>query len=203
MPGAEIFTTTLAFAKPLDAPFTQENVSGLAAQLAPLYGAFHAKPAAFASGGVVFQRVDTYAIGVDGRATAQGSGTLVSPVQGSGGLNLPNQCTMVMSLRTGRPGRAFRGRMYLPTLSMGIYLESDGQIAPGQATDLATAFRIFLEGANDITFGPEQIRAVVASGVGEGANTEITQLSVGRVIDTQRRRRNELAEDPITLPIAP
>ena len=38
---------------------------------------------------------------------------------GVGSMKCPPQTSMVVSLRTGRPGRSYRGRMYLPSLAAG------------------------------------------------------------------------------------
>lgn len=201
MPGGEQFATTLNVAKGINLAFSESEIEALADAVGPLWGTFHASVNAQLSALVGFARVDTYAIGTDGKATAQGTFTPITPVVGSGGVSLPNQCTMVMSLRTGRPGRAFRGRMYLPTLAIGDGLGADGRVQIGRVEDLADQFKVFVDAVNTLTVDGADVRAVVASGVGLGANTLITTISAGRVIDTQRRRRNELVEEPYVVPV--
>jgi len=203
MPGNEIFATTLNFASALDAPFTLSEVQEVAPDLAALYETFHESVKGQMSVGCIFTRCDTYAVGTNGKALFQGSATLATPAVGNGSITLPNQCSMVMSLRTNRAGRAYRGRMYLPTLNVGGGLGADGRLTANIASDLADQFVIFLNAANNVVAGTTPIQAVVSSGVGLGANTAITQLSVGRVIDTQRRRRSNLEEAPYTLTVNP
>lgn len=117
---------------------------------------------------------------------------LVEPSLGaSTGQQLPPQCSEVVSLRTGSPGKSFRGRMYFPPLSVGA-LTGEGSISTGAQGELADAMQRFFNTYNAAS-APVNATAFVASDVRQQL-TAINQIQVGSVFDTQRRRRSEIAE---------
>lgn len=110
------------------------------------------------------------------------------------GAVLPLQDSVVVSLRTGTPGPRGRGRFYLPTLPT-AFMGSHGRLDSSVPPTIATAAKAFLEGL------------VYSSPSGAGAHTRtivtgspwvnysaITQVKVGDLVDTQRRRRRQLDE---------
>jgi len=107
---------------------------------------------------------------------------------GGGGGNAP-QLAVVLSMRTARPrGRGSNGRMYIPAAPS---LEGNtGRFPAGEATTIATAAALFVSTINEIL----QTEAVVGSTVGAGLLETITGVRVGRVLDTQRRRRAGIPE---------
>jgi hypothetical protein len=121
----------------------------------------------------------------------------LSPLSGTGAGGYP-QIAVVLSLRTARPrGYASNGRMYVPC-SQAIG-SSDGRISAATALGIATAGATLIAAINDVGLG----QAAVMSAVGAGRTEPITGVRVGRVMDTQRRRRNQLAEeytDPVAVP---
>lgn len=120
------------------------------------------------------------------------------PVGGGGTGAVPPQCSIVASLRSATPrGLGSKGRMYLPGVSSAVSTTT-GKITSSNTNDIRTTFQTFLNAVNASSAVPGQ--AIIASkgrtGVSPVAplNKLITQIQIGDVYDTQRRRRNALQE---------
>lgn len=114
------------------------------------------------------------------------------PAVGTGSITMPPQCSVVASLITGFAGRSYRGRIYWPRLTGA--LGNTGKItgAPLPATmaaDFASMLRNFA-----VNSGVAALEPVVVSGFAPSGFTVVNQVSVGDVVDTQRRRRDALIE---------
>lgn len=117
---------------------------------------------------------------------------------GSTSLNHPPQVSLAVTLETGiTRGRAARGRIYLPTTGQSV--AADGRISSTNATDLAVRTATFLDDLTDLMAAP----VWVMSDVGAGTSRPVEAVSVGRVFDTQRRRRRQLDEDRVSALINP
>lgn len=119
---------------------------------------------------------------------------------GNGAGVLPPQCAAVFSLRTGRPGRSYKGRMYWP--ATGVSPESStGRMGNTFATALLGDYVEMLSDvatlANGI-MGPGSQLAPVVYSTKLDLVTPVTTIALGNVIDTQRRRRDKLAETYIS-----
>jgi hypothetical protein len=114
------------------------------------------------------------------------------PFGGQGSVSLfPNQVALAISLGTGQRGRSKRGRIYLPMPQ--VSLESDGQFLAVQADGIRNRFVTFVNNLNNGPgFSNPEPRVTIASQ--SGANTDVTQVRVGRVLDTIRSRRRSLPE---------
>lgn len=99
---------------------------------------------------------------------------------------LPNQCCLVVTLMTGRPGRRYRGRIYLPFIGAAL---TSGQLTSAQCTTYANAVAGHLSAVKDAngTGGFQPANPAVMSSV-VSALTPITQVRVDSKIDIQRRR---------------
>lgn len=123
---------------------------------------------------------------------------LFTPTAGGGGAGVhPNQVALVVSLLTGLArGSAHRGRYFLPMPNLAVD-QTDGLIGEAYALDVATSTRTFLEALSD-TPGVDTsstVNVVVMSRKsGAPATHKVTAIEVGRVLDTQRRRRRSLPE---------
>jgi hypothetical protein len=120
------------------------------------------------------------------------------PVAGAGGAFIhPNQVTLAVSLTTEFVrGHAHRGRYYLPTPSVQVD-GTTGLVPVTTCQDIAATSAAFIEALADEP-GPDLIlgqRVAVMSSRGTGATNVVIGVEVGRVMDTQRRRRNAMGED--------
>lgn len=111
---------------------------------------------------------------------------------------LPPQCSLVVTLMSDRPrGKASKGRMYLPGIAA-MPAVTTGKLPSTTVGSIATNLQTFfnaLEASADVP--DELILAAKQSGllgVSPAQNDFVESLKVGDVIDTQRRRRNGLAE---------
>ena len=130
-------------------------------------------------------------------ATGTSGGAVVA---GSGTLSMPPQASTVFSLLTGFAGRSFRGRMYWPnqTAEVGNTLK---MTAPTPAF-LAAAMATFLQSAANAGVESDGFQPGVYSPTLDLV-TPVTAVAVGDVIDTQRRRRDDLVEVYATVSVVP
>ena len=117
-------------------------------------------------------------------------------VAGIGTTAYPLQIARVLSLTTDAPrGRAAKGRIYYPTaIPVGA---SDRRTFASDATTAAAQFVTLINGLNAVPWeaewtSPPEVAVVSAI---DASWRPVTGVKVGRVLDTQRRRRNDLAED--------
>lgn len=124
---------------------------------------------------------------------------------GSGTTALPPQVSLVLSLYGYDPATFVanrqhkRGRMYLPThaggntnvdTATGTFSDVSGLL--GQCAD----FWADLQGPIDTGLGDHaNLQPVISSSFAGGTVTDADWLRMGRVFDTQRRRRNKLSEN--------
>lgn len=145
-------------------------------------------------------------IGPDGRyvsdQTISDTNGGIVLAQGSGSIP-PFQLAFAASLRTARlRGVGSKGRIYWPAGISGV--DQEGQIGAAAAKNLATYTIGLVHGLNTTTVPGETFHpfvAVVSPGRAgtptnvPGPTNLVTAVRVGRVPDTQRRRRTKLLED--------
>lgn len=100
--------------------------------------------------------------------------------------SLPFQCAPVVSFRTATLSRAGRGRIYAPSPGAGTL--TAGRLTATARGNLADSAEALLNALQAGSLTP------VIYHRASGTTTNITSLDVGDVIDTQRRRRNQLTE---------
>jgi hypothetical protein len=101
------------------------------------------------------------------------------------------QFTLAVSTTTDAVrGYASKGRFFPPTGDLEANVGDDGRILPGMVTPLATSAAQLITDLN----GSNDGECVVFSKVGQ-TTREILGVRVGRVVDTQQRRRKNLVED--------
>lgn len=101
---------------------------------------------------------------------------------------MPAQVALAVTLRTGRRGASYRGRFYLPAPGTEV-LVADGLMSSSLAQTFADGAGKFVGAINAI---PNLGSVVIASS--KGMNTTVTDVSVGRALDTIRSRRRDLNE---------
>lgn len=141
--------------------------------------------------GTTFNGVNLYNIPDTGHAT----GLVNSPsdpavYHGTGDQALPTECAVCVSLNTGKPGRSYAGRSYLPGISASV-LDVNGYVAHGAAVAFATAvadcFGDIDSSHPDPVLGDPTV-CVLSTKL--GVLTGISSVRVGNIMDVQRRRRN-------------
>ena len=124
-----------------------------------------------------------------------------APVRGPGTQLLPAQLSTALTLETGvRRGLAARGRIFLPPIN--VQLGDSGHIETAARSGIATAGATFIRDLNNwpgLDLGVNNLRVVVLGR--DGSTRAVTGVSVGSVVDTQRRRRSALKEVYTTVPI--
>lgn len=118
-----------------------------------------------------------------------------SVVTSGTGVYTPNQLTQVITLHSDLTrGRASKGRFYPPNSAMNDSMNitaTDGRMSTGKTMDMATTSEDLLIA---LKAAGEGYVPVVWSHLAQVAHA-VERVSVGRVVDTQRRRRSSLAED--------
>lgn len=110
---------------------------------------------------------------------------------------LPTECALVATLDTGAPGRTRRGRIYLGGFAADILIPSTARLPGAATTTIAQAVAAFMVSSRDQSQDIDAYRAVVYSRT-TSSTRPITRVSVGDVIDVQRRRGNRLLESRST-----
>lgn len=116
-------------------------------------------------------------------ATYIGRFDLSPATVGNGPRPLPNQCTLVLSLRSGYNGRRNRGRMYLPLTS--ATLEASGQIDSGTLQQLVPLWAAGFDQIRSQGLGHLSVVSAVGS-----TDRIITEILMDSRVDIQRRRAN-------------
>ena len=97
----------------------------------------------------------------------------------------PNQCALVVSMRTGLAGRRHRGRMYIPV--NGVATMTNSQVPSSQCDDAAAAWGLCF---SDWNASGDNGTVVVVSQTGT-LFAPVTQLIIDSRMDIQRRRANQ------------
>lgn len=126
-------------------------------------------------------------IGTNGREEEVSLREFTTPISGNGGAGLPAQSCVTLSLRTGRPGGSYRGRLYLPALGLTL---SAGRLSPTRVQSLAEVSATFISSLGENLPGALNalgLKPAVVSTV-TGRSTAVKQIAVGNRLDSQRRR---------------
>lgn len=124
-----------------------------------------------------------------GPSTDKAIKTLTQNTGSQGGNPLPPQCAVVVTLHTANATRHGKGRMYLPAPAT-AWVTAAGRLDTSHRNALAGWAAAFIGDVNSFVGGQS---VDVFSRATETAYP-VTSISVGDVIDTQRRRRDALVE---------
>jgi len=122
------------------------------------------------------------------------------------------QSTLAVTLTTALPrGYASKGRLYLPPSANYTPTVADGKISAALAGEYAASLKrlinainadplignvaVFSRGRGVPSYDPDTNK-ITYTYPNAGAVNNVTGVRVGRVVDTQRRRRRQLTEDP-------
>ncbi len=184
LPQGEQFNTGLWTAGNMPTSAAQANT--FAATIASLVST-HIVPTwqPFLSTLAAFTDVKTYHYPNGGPSAGfLGTATIAGGAGTSATAYLPLQLAWVATLRTGFPGRRFRGRMYMPITNHAL---TNWQFTQADVDSLTTAVRNFINGIN--TNGTVGLSSIVSQ-VGTGATASITRVDGDSRLDVQRRRAN-------------
>jgi len=139
---------------------------------------------------VVWSQVNVSELGSTPAAPIQTSAQAVIADGGtSSDGGLPAQCSPCVSLSTATAGSRARGRMFLPPPDVSA-LTTAGRLVSGFRTAWIGALDTFFA-----TMASNAATCVVVSSVGGAYTTyPVNTIRMGDVVDTQRRRRNSIAE---------
>lgn len=147
------------------------------------------------SNAVWFDEVRVYQIGANGKMTAEPNiAGPTEPTQGTVSTgHHPFQNSLVVSLTANGIGKGKRGRIYLPTQNLDI--TSSGVISPAHVALVVPPIVAFLNAINDSPSAvATQAIGISGSTGAQGTFRTVRHVSVGSVMDTQRRRRRSLVE---------
>lgn len=121
---------------------------------------------------------------------------LAPPLAGPGA-SVPGQLTLAVTLTTGLTrGRGHAGRFYPPSGHGSSVPSTDGRVSIGAAQSHGITAKALINSINAINAGKVVVLSVLDQKV-----VEVTGVAVGRVVDTQRRRRSSLPEDYQKIPL--
>lgn len=193
LPGNEQWSCGVRMAQRNTGPWPGTDAAGMIAAVKTAVQAFHVRGASLISNEAKLSFVKLNPIDVDGHYSLQTTNeVIVADVPGGyPGGNPPNQNALVATLETGfSRGPAHQGRFYIP-LPMGA-TQADGLITVSDATAVKGSVTTLIADLNAVSvkYGV----AVFSRKSGAPALRMVTGCTVGRAIDTQRRRRKSLNE---------
>jgi hypothetical protein len=130
-------------------------------------------------------------------------GDMATPITGTGSPSKTSADCIVISLRTPKPGPSGRGRWYFPALAQTLNYGNFTTNSP-TADNMALAARTWLNAMgtamNGYWIGLASALRVVLSvrSVKLHQNNNVVRIQVGSVMDTQRRRRDNIPETYVT-----
>lgn len=139
-----------------------------------------------------------YFIKSDGLMEGNPRQELITPgsePQGSGGTRLPSQVSLCVTTEAAARGPARFGRFYLPGPAAAV--QADWRMSEADCESYLASIVQFLKDVSDSIDVPGSTRSVDMvniSGIGTGTMQTVKTVRVGRVYDTQRRRRSQLEE---------
>lgn len=194
------WTVGAKFRNPGSAP-TPANLDAFLADCEGPVETFHAHPAVGVGSNCFLQEITAAYIGTNGRyvggASQETTRRVTGPTPGAQTTTGPWTQALCISLRTilGR-GPGSNGRMYYPATGFGIE-GATGLVSTGIVDAWVTQATALLNGLNAAAEAnlPGTGGLSVMSQVGTGVAATVTAFRIGRRLDRQERRENELSED--------
>lgn len=211
LPGGEIFSFGVSLGRPGDSDEFEGVISAFLDPNAAVYDDIASDFADYwlalqISGRAKLLSVKMAPIGTDGRYSGPSQERLIN---GAGGgytgvsaVHHPNQVSLAVTLHSASDLGRVKGRFYLPM--PGAVVAADGKISEADRDAYETASATFVTNLNNQPgLDVLDLKVVVASQGRRNSdgsirvpvrNHIVNQVSVGRVLDTQRRRRNKVTE---------
>lgn len=185
LPGSEHWSTSFWVAGQVAHDVVElTNLAHDVDQMAQAGGAFYPELKNICGTQVTVDQIDVYQYEGGTKAAVQAT-QAASWTASTASITLPNQVCAVASLRTGLPGRARRGRMYLPVL--GTVSSASGQCTDGNLNLLSQGLATFFGSFNTLAWGKVSVMSASTSDL-----YQVTEVQIDSVLDTQRRRRDKL-----------
>lgn len=150
------------------------------------------------AGGMKMIEWRAYNIKSDGLTEGNPRQVLIAPgsePQGSAGVRFPPQVSLCVTTEGASRGPARFGRFYLPGPAAAVNADWRMTEADCEAyLALAVDFLKAVSNSIDVTGSPRSVEMINVSGIGTGSKQIVDTVRVGRVYDTQRRRRGQLEE---------
>lgn len=156
---------------------------------------FHADGTVKISSQAKLSYVKLNPVDVNGHYTDANTHQIIVADVGGGyaGQIYPNQVALAVTLNTAfSRGPAHKGRFYIPIPCLSVATLQNGLISSTDATAVKTAATTMLNSLNNAA--ADMSVAVFSRKAGSPAHHNVTSISVGQVLDTQRRRRRKLLE---------
>lgn len=202
IPGGEVWSVNPVYALPAAAP-NDIDYAGAQERATACSNVVVPTTLTDAMGGTANTKITSFSVEArtnDG--TLQVSASALKTIPGTGSTNAhPAQTAMVCSLRSNSPGGRGRGRLYWPAIGRSLDSATLRWPSGTQAAILA-GFNTYLGGLQDALNIDEipdltEFKLSVWSRTGNAFHN-ITRLQLGDVPDTQRRRRDAMAENYTT-----
>ena len=170
------------------------------ADLRDAYTAFHSSADGLIAPGALFTSVKVARLGFDGKYNAEPAE--ISGFSNAGGGSSAQctspACSVCVSLWSGQTlGEANHGRLYLPWTSLAS-AAATGQMSAPQQGGILSGMTTFLGAVEDeVASVAAGTKLHVMSAKGAGTSKQVLEVGVGLVVDTQRRRRNRIADTKV------
>lgn len=193
LPGNEQWSCGVRLARIGSGPWAGTDAAGMLAGAFAAISAFHTRATSQISNYCYLTHVKLNEIGTDGLYTQPGTNEATVADTGGVGATMryPNQIALVATLRTGfSRGPAHAGRFYIPMPSMAV--ATDGTISTTDRDNVEASLATLRTNLNALS--ANYTLGVLSRKAGAPAQRAVTEIQVGRVLDTQRRRRRSLNE---------
>lgn len=194
LPGAEQWSCGMRMTEVSSGPWPDTDAAAMLAAASTAIQAFHVRSASKISVYAMLNFIKLNPIDVSGHYVLPTTNeAIITPTGGGSSTNLyPNQVALVATLRTAvTRGPAHAGRIYLPMPTAATL--PDGEISAADRDTIKGSLTTLLTDLNAIRANYKV--AVYSRKLGAPAQRLVTNFDVGRVLDTQRRRRKSLREN--------
>ena len=216
-PDGEVWSNSFRFSQRLQASMTPtpgrnditdaETLQAVADEVAALQtGNVYPTPLrAGLSAALSIYGIRVNAISDSGTLVAAAEHVKATPAAGQGTATRPLQVACCLTLNSGAAyGRHYRGRVYLPALAGPAISSATLRVSPTDRGNLAGALATLLSEVAAVING--HVTGVlpyvpVVYSRSQGQLLAVQNISVGDVLDTQRRRRDSLRENRTLLPV--